>query len=248
MKFKQLLIAVIAMNLIVVPVALAGHAAGGVVIAPAVADSAHGEYTQEFRLEDCTFANRGRNPFFVLEPRYWLRLEGVEGRDRVDVTITVLEDTQSIDGVETRVVEERELVNGELEEVSRNFFAICTETNNVVYLGEDVDIDDAGVVVSHEGAWRAGVGGARPGLIMPGTYLLGSMYFQEIAPDIAMDRGLNTAMNLTEVTPAGSFSECVEVFETTPLEPSARSTKAYCPGIGLVRDDELRLVDWRERP
>ena len=248
MKFKQQLNTAIAISLIVVPVALAGHAAGGVVMTSAVADSTQGDYTQEFRLEDCTFANSGRNPFFVLEPRYWLRLEGVEGRDRVDVTITVLEDTQSIDGVETRVVEERELVNGELEEVSRNFFAICTETNNVVYFGEDVDIYDAGVVVSHEGAWRAGVGGARPGLIMPGTYLLGSMYFQEIAPDVAMDRGLNTAMNLTEVTPAGSFSECVEVFETTPLEPSARSTKAYCPGIGLVRDDELRLVDWSERP
>lgn len=54
-------------------------------------------------------------------------------------------------------------------------------------------------------------------------------------------------MGLTEATPAGSFSGCVEVHETTPLEPSEVSTKAYCPGIGLVRDDSLRLVDWSER-
>jgi len=40
----------------------------------------------------------------------------------------------------------------------------------------------------------------------------------------------------------------VEVRETTPLEPGARSTKAYCPRIGLVRDDVIKLVDWSERP
>jgi len=217
------------------------------VMIPAITGSTQGEYTQEFRLGDCTFVAKGRNPFFVLEPRYWLRLEGVEGRDRVEVTITVLKDTRLIDGVETRVVEEREAVNGELLEVSRNFFAICTETSNVIYFGEDVDIYANGVVVSHEGAWMAGVNGARAGLIMPGSFLLGSRYFQEIAPDVAMDRGLNTAMNLTELTPAGSFLGCVEVVETTPLDPKAESTKAYCPGIGLVRDDALRLVDWSER-
>ncbi len=211
------------------------------------ADCVQGEYTQEFRLQECTFVNRGRNAFFVLEPRYRLRLEGLEGRDRVEVTITVLRDTQFVDGVETRVVEERELVNGQLAEVSRNFFAICSETHSVYYFGEDVDNYEDGVIVDHDGSWRAGVGGARPGLIMPGDFLLGSRYFQEVAPDVALDRALNSAMNLTEVTPAGSFSGCVEVVETTPLEPGEVSTKVYCPGIGLVRDDTISLADWSGR-
>lgn len=83
---------------------------------------------------------------------------------------------------------------------------------------------------------------------MPGTFLLGSRYFQEIAPDVALDRACHTAMDVDEVTPAATFPGCVEVLETTPLEPSAKSTKAYCPGVGLVRDDSLRLVDWSERP
>ena len=215
----------------------------------AIADC-RGPYTTDFRLGDCTFANSGRTSFFVLDPGYWLQLEGREGGKRVEVTITVLADTELVDGVETRVVEEQELINGVLAEVSRNFFAICSETNSVVYFGEDVDIyaKDGVTIISHEGAWRAGIDGAQAGIVMPGTFLLGSRYFQEIAPGVAMDRACNTRMNLTVVTPAGTFSGCVNVKETTPLEPGQVSIKAYCPGIGLVKDSRLRLVDWSERP
>jgi hypothetical protein len=209
-----------------------------------------GPYTRDFRLGDCTFVNTGRTPFFVLDPGYSLQLEGTEGNKLVQLTITVLVDTQLVDGVDTRVVEERELKNGVLAEVSRNFFAICSETNSVFYFGEDVDIyDKDGVtIISHEGAWRAGIDGAQAGIIMPGTFLLGSRYFQEIAPGVAMDRACNTRMNLTKITPAGTFTGCVKVRETTPLEPGAVSKKVYCPGIGLVKDGSLLLVDWSENP
>jgi hypothetical protein len=42
-------------------------------------------------------------------------------------------------------------------------------------------------------------------------------------------------------TSAGRFDDCVEVKETTPLEPGSESTKIYCPGVGLVADNELIL-------
>ena len=54
------------------------------------------------------------------------------------------------------MVEERETEDGELVEVSRNFFAICEETNSVFYFGEEVDDDEDGEIVGHEGAWLAG--------------------------------------------------------------------------------------------
>ena len=47
-------------------------------------------------------------------------------------------------------------MNGELVEVSRNFYARCTQTGDIYYFGEDVDIYEDGVVVSHDGAWLAG--------------------------------------------------------------------------------------------
>lgn len=57
--------------------------------------------------------------------------------------------------------------DGELTEISRNFFATCNRDNSVVYFGEEVNIYEDGEVVAHEGEWRAGDDDARPGIIMP---------------------------------------------------------------------------------
>ena len=81
------------------------------------------------------------------------------------VQITVLNQTKKItftdaEGesltVYARVVEEREWKDGELVEVSRNFYARCVQTSDIFYFGEDVDIYEDGVIVSHDGAWLAG--------------------------------------------------------------------------------------------
>jgi hypothetical protein len=205
-------------------------------------DSGEEEFTDEFFIEDCTFVNTGSHPYYIpLEPGTQLRFEGDDDGELVELRITVLEDTEMVDGVETRVVEEHETVDGELVEISRNFFAICVETNSFFYFGEDVDIYEDGQVVSHEGAWRAGVDGARAGIIMPGTVLLGSRYYQEVAPGVAEDRAEHIAMDATVETPAGTFTDCLQVDETTPME-SGVSLKMYAPGVGLVQDDVLYLT------
>jgi hypothetical protein len=118
------------------------------------------------------------------------------------------------------------------------------ETNDIFYFGEEVDNYEDGVLVDHDGSWRAGEDGAQPGILMPGRFLLGSRYFQEIAPDVALDRAEHTAMHLAVDVPAGSFAECVEVAETDPLSDSTEpDLKVYCPGVGMVRDEELELVE-----
>jgi hypothetical protein len=144
--------------------------------------------------------------------------------------------------IRTRVVQDFETVDGKLEEISRNFFAICQPKRDVYYFGEEVDIYEDGRIVNHEGAWLAGRRGAQPGIIMPdAAFLLGSRYFQEMAPDVAMDRAEHVANDLEIDVPAGFMEDCVQVNETTPLEPGV-STKIYCPGKGLVRDGELELI------
>jgi hypothetical protein len=96
--------------------------------------------------------------------------------------------------------------------------------------------------VDHEGAWLAGKNGARPGILMPEDgFLLGSRYFQEIAPGVALDRAEHVRAGFSTQVPAGRFDSCLEVEETTPLG-SGTSTKIYCRGVGLVQDDELELT------
>src|SRR6059036_1155002 len=89
--------------------------------------------------------------------------------------ITVLNETKKVDGVETRVVEERETKVGQLVEVARNYFAISKRTNDVFYFGEDVDMYKDGRLVSHDGTWLSGVNGGKFGLMMPGRALLGEV-------------------------------------------------------------------------
>ena len=205
-------------------------------------------YTDSFMLEECEgFSSIGSNPFFILEPGFQLILAGEEDGVDLRLTITVLNKTRTIDGTKTRVVEERETHDGEVVEVSKNYFAICNRNNSVVYFGEDVDIYENGVIVSHAGSWRAGVNGARAGIIMPGIVLLGARYFQEVAPGVALDRAEIVSLSEVVQTPAGTFAKCLKTEETTLLEPGQTGFKWYAPGIGFVQDGVLKLVEIHRR-
>lgn len=224
---------------------------------PAIASPAEAAgYTEHFGLERCHFVPNGRqNPYFSLQPGDRLTLSGEDDGEEVTVEITVESETKEIsfeapDGstlhLQARVVTEREWEGGELIEVSRNWFSRCRETQDVFYFGEDVDIYEDGVVVSHDGAWEAGVDGALPGIIIPARFLLGSRYFQEIARDVALDRGENVAMGLTVRAAGRTFEDCVRVRETSPLDaPGHVSIKVYCPNVGLVQDNSVKLKSFR---
>ncbi len=203
------------------------------------------EYTSSFRTEDCTFSATGSNPYFILEPNYRQVLVGNESGTAVEQTITVLNETREVNGTQTRVVEERETEDGELLEISRNFFAICDETNSVFYFGEEVDDYENGAMVGHGGAWLAGEGdNNKAGLIMPGTVLLGAKYYQEIAPDIAVDRAEIIETDGELVVPAGSFDDVLVIAESNPLEPGVEELKYYAPGVGILQDEDLKLVEY----
>jgi hypothetical protein len=197
-------------------------------------------WQEEFGISECDLVATGRNEYFVLEPGFRLVLE-----DRIEsVAITVLDETREVDGVTTRVVEEEEWKYGELIEISRNFFAICPNTNDVFYFGEEVDVYRDGVRVSHSGAWLASENRAKPGLIMPGEPVVGMKYYQEIAPQVAMDRAEIVSLEATLETPAGTFSDCLRTREGTALNPLEREYKIYAPGIGLIQDASLLLTEY----
>jgi len=195
------------------------------------------DWKDNFTVAKSRLAGVGRNPYFILEPGY--KLTFAAGKETL--VITVLEETEVVDGVTTRVVEERETEKGQLAEVSRNFFAIDPGTGDVYYFGEDVDEYKDEKIIGHEGAWRAGVNGAKFGLMMPGTPKVGDKYYQESAPKIAMDRAEVVGLAETLETPAGTFKDCLRVKETSAIEKGS-SLKIYAPGIGLIKDDEFVLA------
>jgi hypothetical protein len=196
-----------------------------------------------FDLENCDFVSSGENSYFVLEPGYQVILGGQEDGEELELVMTVLNETTVIDGVETRVVEEKETEGGNLVEVSRDYFAICKPTNNAIYLGE-VDMYKDGKIVSHEGAWLAGENGFKAGMIMPGKAEVGFKYYQEIAPGVAEDRAEIMSANDTLDTPAETFKRVLKTEETNPLKSGEKEFKFYAPGIGLIQDEAIKLVNY----
>lgn len=82
---------------------------------------------------DGTLDTTGTNKFFNLTPGFQLTFSGEENKEELNLVITVLDETETVDGIPTRVVEECEKEDGGLAEVSRNYFVICSTNKNVFY-------------------------------------------------------------------------------------------------------------------
>ena len=201
------------------------------------------QFTNSFLQDSCNFQTTGHNNYFMLEPGYQLVLEGMEGKDKIKLVITVLNETKMIGNVETRIVEENESANGKTVEISRNYFAFCKQTGSVFYFGEEVDMYKNGKIINHEGAWIA-EGNNKAGIMMPGIVLIGARFYNEIAPGVAMDRVEIISLKDTLQTPAGFFYNCLKTEETTPLEPKTKEYKLFTPGIGLIKDGDLLLTKY----
>lgn len=198
-------------------------------------------FVNTFDVKKANFVSTGRNDFFILEPGYQHLYEGEEDGKPGKLLISVLDETKTLDGVEARIVEEREWSDGKIIEISRNFFAIDKETNDVYYFGEDVDTYKNGKVTGHEGGWHHGENGAHYGLFMPAKPTVGQKFYQELAPKVAMDRFEIVSTTEKVKVPAGDFENVVKTKETTPIE-SGTEYKLYAPGVGLIVDSGLKLV------
>jgi hypothetical protein len=100
-------------------------------------------------------------------------------------------------------------------------------------------------VISTEGAWLAGRNGARPGIVMPGTILVGGEYYEEIAPeDEALDKGEILSMQCGCEAGGREFHRpCVAIEGSNDCNADT-DEKLYVKGIGIVVDDDLEINSW----
>jgi len=195
------------------------------------------DYRADFAPERKNLGTVGSNPYFILTPGY--KLHYADGATHS--TVTVLAEIVIIDGVQCRVVVDREEKDGNPVEITRDYYAIDQSTGDVYYFGEDVDVYKDGKVASHEGSWRSGVDGAQFGLMMPGKLVKGDRFAQERAPrQKAMDRSEVIALSEKIATPAGEF-DCVHFKDSSAIE-NAVDHKWYAAGVGLVKDGKAVLV------
>jgi hypothetical protein len=170
------------------------------------------------------------NPFFPLTPGTTYIYQG---GDEV-ITVTVTDRTKTILGVKCTVVRDVVEVDGQVVEDTEDYFAQDFE-GNVWYFGEIAQEFDRGEIVSLAGSWKAGVNGAKPGIIMKASPQAGNIYRQEFLLGEAEDLAEVLSLTGAETVPAASCNNgCLITKDFTPLDPGAIENKYYARGIGLI--------------
>jgi hypothetical protein len=176
------------------------------------------------------------NRYFLLNPLDLFVYEGEEDGVDTSVEIRVLPGTMEIGGMDVTVALVEEYEDGDLIERTLDFYAQLAD-GTVIYVGEYVDEIENGVVINHAGQWIAGEGNSLAGIFMPANPKVGDRFEQERAPGLAEDESRVIAVGLDLTTPAGSYNNCIKTEDFDPLGGGIEN-KFYCPGVGLVREEE----------
>lgn len=179
------------------------------------------------------------NPLFPLPLGTSLIYRGTEDGQPEKVITRVTRDHKTILGVPVVVVLDRVFLDGVLKERTFDWYA-QDEDGNVWYFGEDTKEFENGKVVSTAGSFEAGKNGAKAGIIMRAHPKLGQVTPQESAPGVAEDKARVVDTHATVTVPYGRFHHCLKTEEFTRLEPDVLENKFYCPGIGIVRERDVR--------
>lgn len=180
------------------------------------------------------------NPYFPVVEGQVRSFEGSAGESFV---FTGMGAGPTIMGIKTFSVRDDAFDGELLIEQTFDFYA-QDKSGNVWYMGEDVTnyhYDKKGNLIGTDSAsaWRAGVNGALPGYIMPTNLTTGFNYYQEHAPnDDALDQATNVAIVPSVTVAAGTFSNVLQVIETSEIDKSARGFKYYASGTGLIKEEE----------
>jgi hypothetical protein len=145
-----------------------------------------------------------------------------------------------IDGVTTRVVEDRLYLGNRLAERTSDYYA-QDRCGNVWYFGEDTaELNRHGRVTTREGTWHSGQNGALPGVIMQAQPQVGRRFRQEWLKGHAEDVFKAVDLSARAKVPFGRFSNVLRTDETTALEPGVLDNKFYAKGIGELSERTVK--------
>jgi hypothetical protein len=201
------------------------------------------------------------NPWLPLVPgTKWV----YEAEDEV-IIVEVLDETMEIDGVTCAVVrdvvyevdeggddDDEDAVENEHEppgtpvEDTQDWFA-QDKDGNVWYFGEiSLNYED-GQIVDIDGSWKTGEEGARPGILVPASPMVGDVYRQEWllteAEDMAEVVSTSAEPELSEDNAGDCSAGCLQTLEWNPLEEDSYEYKYYQAGVGMVQEAELEDLE-----
>lgn len=207
------------------------------------------------------------NPYFPLV--VWNQWVYEGGGERVTVVVT--DKTKLIDGVTCRVVNDvvRELdedgEEGPVIEDTDDWYAQDLD-GNVHYCGENAkdfevfegDDPKDPELVSIDGSFKAGLDGAKSGILVRADPTEGEGYRQEWAlgdaEDVVEVLSITAGSDTDPILSVYCMDNCLQTRDFTPLEPGSEENKYYAPGVGPILEIDpesgarLELVDFGNFP
>jgi hypothetical protein len=181
------------------------------------------------------FTTKITNPFMPLVPGTALTYKGAGEKNVFNVT----DRTREVLGVTTIVVRDKAYRGSELVEDTEDWFA-QDALGNVWYFGEATAECQGNRIVSHHGAWEAGVDGAQPGIVMLANPQLGDYYRQEYLKGEAEDVAKVLRLDETISNTLGTYPDVLITQDFSRLEPQVVEHKKYAPGVGLVQEQLVK--------
>jgi hypothetical protein len=190
--------------------------------------------SEAVELDPADFTSEIDNPWLPLRTgsRWVYRETDQEGGDQ-RVVVTVLDETRTVLGIETRVVHDVVTEDGELVEDTYDWYAQDSD-GNVWYLGEDTTEFEDGEPSSTAGSWEAGVDGALPGILVPAEPEVGMTYRQEYYEGEAEDAAEVLSLAEKVEAPFGQYDGVLMTKDYMPLEPDILEHKFYARDVGTV--------------
>jgi len=227
---RALLLPMVAVAVIAALVLGAGRSAAAKPKPPSWAR--HGAYSP--KIDPANFVATVDNRYFPLKPGTAFHYEGFKGRTAQTDDMVVTHQTIRILGVTCTVVRDTVSQHGKPLERTFDWYA-QDKRGNVWYMGEDALELQNGRFVRASDSWKAGVNGAKPGIIMRGNPQPNEVYRQEYyPPGGALDQGRVLGIVSVRV-PYGSFKHSLATIEWSPVEPQFEK-KYYVAGIGEVKE------------
>jgi hypothetical protein len=201
-------------------------------------------------IDPANFSAKVTNPWYPLLAGTTYIYAGMDGKTHMTDILAVSRRTKKVDGVTTRVVNDRVLKHGRVTERTTDYYA-QDRCGNVWYFGEDTaELDRRGNVITTDGSFHAGVDGAQPGVFMQARPQLDRKFRQEWYQGQAEDVYKAISRTASRTVPYGSFTHVLRTVETNALEPGVRDNKYYVRGIGTAEEltvqggsERIRLID-----
>ncbi len=189
-----------------------------------------GQAAYDPKINPADFSPVVDNPWLPMKPgsEYVYRNKS----ENAEVVITVTNKKIKLMGVDCIIVHDVNSVGGVIEEDTLDYFAQHKD-GSVWYFGEDTISYDNGIA-NTAGSWRAGLNGAKPGIVMFAAPAVGKSYRQEFFLGEAEDVAQGFAINQHVKVPAGTFNNAYQTKDFTALEPGNFEYKYYVRGIGNV--------------